>query len=89
MAIQAAFVVPHPPVIVPEIGKGQERAIQKTIDAYKEVAGRIGELQPETIVVVSSHQIMYANYFHISPGEEARGTFERFQAGQILSLIHI
>ncbi len=83
MAIQAAFVVPHPPVIVPEIGKGQERAIQKTIDAYKEVAGRIGELQPETIVVVSSHQIMYANYFHISPGEEARGTFERFQAGQI------
>lgn len=83
MAIQAAFVVPHPPLIVPEIGKGKERAIQKTIDAYRQVAGRIGELQPETIVVISSHQVMYANYFHISPGEEARGTFEKFQAGQI------
>ena len=83
MAVQAAFVVPHPPVIVPEIGKGRERTIQKTIDAYQEVARRIGELKPETIVVVSSHQTMYANYFHISPGEEAKGTFEKFQAGHI------
>lgn len=83
MAVQAAFVVPHPPAIVPEIGKGQEKKIQKTIDAYQEVACRIGELKPETIVIVSSHQVMYANYFHISPGEEARGTFERFRAGHI------
>lgn len=83
MAVEAAFVVPHPPLIVPEIGKGQERAVQKTIDAYRQVARRIGEVKPDTIVVISSHQVMYANYFHISPGEEARGTFERFQAGQV------
>lgn len=83
MGIQAAFVVPHPPVIVPEIGKGQERAIKKTTDAYREVARRIGEIQPETVILISSHQVMYANYFHISPGEEARGNFGRFQAGQV------
>ena len=33
MGIQAAFVVPHPPLIVSEIGKGQEKAIQKTVEA--------------------------------------------------------
>lgn len=83
MGIQAAFVVPHPPLIVSEIGKGQERAIQKTMDAYGEVARRIREFQPETIIMISSHQVMYANYFHISPGEKARGDFGRFQAGQV------
>ena len=83
MGIQAAFVVPHPPLIVSEIGKGQEKAIQKTLEAYQEVGRRIREFQPETIIMISSHQVMYANYFHISPGKMAKGDFERFQAGQV------
>lgn len=29
MAIQAAFMLPHPPLIVPEIGRGEEKKIQK------------------------------------------------------------
>ena len=73
MGILGAFVVPHPAVIVPEIGKGQEKKVQKTIDAYQVAAHTIGELRPETIVLISPHQVMYANYFHISPGETARG----------------
>ena len=83
MGILGAFVVPHPAVIVPEIGKGQEKKVQKTIDAYQVAAHTIGELRPETIVLISPHQVMYANYFHISPGETARGNFEKFGAGQI------
>ena len=37
MSIVAAYAVPHPPLIVPSVGRGQERAIQKTVDAYEEV----------------------------------------------------
>ena len=70
-------------MIIPEVGKGQERRIQKTIDAYQAVAKRIGELCPETIVMISSHQVMYANYFHVSPGEGAKGDFGRFGVGQV------
>lgn len=83
MAILEAFMVPHPPLIVPDIGKGDERAIQDTVDAYQEVARRIGSLKPETIVVISPHQTMYADYFHISPGEGAEGDFGQFRAGQV------
>ena len=36
MPILAAFMVPHPPMIVPEIGRGSEKQIEKTIAAYKE-----------------------------------------------------
>lgn len=83
MGILAAFMVPHPPLIVPDVGRGEERAIQDTIAAYKEVAQRIGVLQPDTLVVISPHQIMYADYFHVSPGQESRGDFGQFGAPQV------
>ena len=45
MGIVAAFMVPHPPLIIPEIGKGSEKSIQDTIDAYERVAKEIEELK--------------------------------------------
>ena len=61
MGILAGFMVPHPPLIIPDIGRGQEREIQNTIDAYRKAAEEIGRLQPETIVLLSPHQTMYAD----------------------------
>ena len=76
-------MVPHPPLIIPDVGKGEERKIQHTIDAYREAARRIGELRPETILLISPHQVMYADYFHISPGKRAKGDFDQFRAGHV------
>lgn len=78
-----AVMVPHPPLIVPEIGRGEENKIQNTIDAYKKVAQHIAEYRPETIVILSPHQIMYADYFHISPGKSAKGDFGNFRARDV------
>ena len=61
MGTISAYMVPHPPLIVPEIGRGEEKKIRNTIDAYDEVAGRIGRLKPDTIVLISPHQTMYAD----------------------------
>lgn len=83
MGIIGAFMVPHPPLIVPDVGKGEERKIEDTINAYQEAAKEIGELKPETIVLISPHQIMYADYIHISPGKGAKGDFGQFRAGKV------
>jgi len=83
MGITIAFMVPHPPLIIPEIGKGTEKQIQKTIDAYKEAAYRLSLYEPETIVLLSPHQTMYADYFHISPGDKAEGDFAQFGERQV------
>ena len=83
MSILAAMVVPHPPIILPEIGRGEERKIQRTIDAYQEVARRVVKLQPDTLVITSPHSIMYGDYFHISPNKSANGNFAQFRAPQI------
>lgn len=82
MSIVAAFAVPHPPLIIPAVGRGRQRGIQHTIDAYGEVARRIAALRPDTIVISSPHTIMYRDYNHISPGRSARGDFAQFGAPQ-------
>lgn len=80
MAVLAAFVLPHPPLILAEIGRGQEKTIQKTIDAFEETARRIAKLKPDTIVLASPHAVLYGDYFHLSPGEVAQGDLRRFGA---------
>ena len=77
MPILGAFILPHPPIILPEVGKGEEKKIQKTSDSFREVARRIKALAPETIVLTSPHSVMYADYLHISPGEKAAGAATR------------
>ncbi len=81
--IAGACMAPHPPLIIPEIGRGEEQNIQDTVCAYHEAARRIAEWKPETIVLISPHQMMYADYFHISPGDGAKGDFRQFSAGQV------
>ena len=83
MPILAAYMVPHPPLIVPPIGKGAERQVQKTIDSYRQAAKEIASLRPETIIITSPHAVMYADYFHISPGKEAYGDFRSFRARDV------
>lgn len=83
MAIVGAFMVPHPPLIVPDIGKGGEKAVQQTIDSYEKVADEIAALEPETIIITSPHSILYSDYFHISPGKGAKGDFGDFGAAHI------
>ena len=83
MSIQAAVVVPHPPIILPEVGNGEEEKIRATSSAYMEISRRIVELAPDTIIITSPHSIMYADYFHISPGDLAEGNMSRFRAPQV------
>ena len=83
MSILAAVMVPHPPLIVPEVGRGGERQIEATNAAYLRAAQEIAALAPETVIVSSPHATMYADYFHLSPGKSAEGSFARFRAPQV------
>ena len=38
MPVLAAYMVPHPPMIVPDVGRGSERQIEATRAAYVRVA---------------------------------------------------
>ncbi len=83
MAITGCFMVPHPPIAIPEIGDGEERKIKATLDAYDQVAQKIAELKPDTIILTSPHSVMYSDYFHISPGRGDQGDFSRFRHPEV------
>jgi aromatic ring-opening dioxygenase LigB subunit len=83
MSIIAGFMVPHPPMIVPAVGRGSEAQVAETTAAYERVADEIAALAPETIIITSPHSVMYADYFHISPGKSAVGSFASFRAPQV------
>lgn len=73
MSILGAVIAPHPPLIIPTVGRGQERKVQVTIDAYRTAAKQATVREPEVLIIASPHQIMYVDYFHISPGKGASG----------------
>lgn len=83
MSVKKAFIVPHPPLIVPEVGRGDEKKIKSTVDAYDKAARAVTEAKPETVVIVSPHSVMYGDYIHVSPGEAAEGDLGRFGASEV------
>lgn len=58
--ILGRVVVPHLSLIIPDVGLGIEKEIQKTIDSYEEIAKGIGKLEPDTIILISP-----LNYYSI------------------------
>ena len=82
MPIAGAVIVPHPPLIIPTVGRGREREVQATIDAYRAAARQALEWNPEVLIVTSPHCIMYTDYFHISPGSGASGDMSAFGASR-------
>jgi len=79
--MKRGYLVPHPPLIVPGIGNGDE--IPDTRRAFEQVATEIELINPETVVIISPHSILYGDYFHISPGKSAEGDFGAFGARNI------
>lgn len=80
MAIVAGYCVPHPPLIIPGCGRGQEKGIQATVDSYHEVARRIAAHAPDTIILTSPHAPAYADGFAICASEWLNGDFAQWNA---------
>lgn len=83
MSILAAYCVPHPPIILPEIGRGEEGKIRRTTEALSRIAKEIAQLKPDTIILITPHMVMYQDYFHIAPGKTAHGDLTQFGAPEV------
>lgn len=83
MSVIGTFAVPHPPLIIPEVGKGNEKVVEKTIESYKKLAKEIAKLKPETIIISSPHTVCFKDYFYISSTPIMKGSFEDFDAPNV------
>ncbi|MBR0403686.1 MAG: AmmeMemoRadiSam system protein A [Eggerthellaceae bacterium] len=82
MSIVSAIAVPHPPLIVPAVGRGQEKRICATIDAYEKAAQLIVGSKPDCLVVTSPHAPMFRDGFHVTTDTQLIGSMVRFNAPQ-------
>ena len=48
-----AYILPHPPIAVPEVGGDETAKIEATERSFEAAAKDIAEYDPETIVIIS------------------------------------
>ncbi len=81
--ITRAYIFPHPPILVPEVGKGERGKASATIQAFERAAEEIGKAAPATIIVTTPHGPMFQDFIHISLSPQLSGDFGRFGAPQV------
>lgn len=81
--IKGAYLMPHPPVIIPEIGKGSEEACSDLIKGLNKIADHIQELEPETIIVITPHGPVFSDGIAIGYDQILKGNLGLFGYDQL------
>ena len=77
------YTMPHPPLAIPEVGMGEEKGIQMTLDSFNGVAERIADIKPDTIIIITPHGPLFSNAIAISAGGSISGNMHRFGATHV------
>ena len=73
-------IAPHPPIMVPEVGRESIAAVIKSIDAMAELTKRLIASGAETLVLISPHAPLEADSFVAYDGPQVYGNFSNFRA---------
>lgn len=77
--ITFSAIVPHPPIIIPGIGRKDDLwKAQRTIAAIKKLKVELKDVHPDTILVVSPHAPTDYNSFLINSSNPIEGNFFNF-----------
>ena len=81
--IKRTFITPHPPIVVHEVGKGEEMGAAATVGALQRFAREVAKIKPSTIVVTSPHAPAFQDFIFINRNSVLSGDFRRFGAGGV------
>ena len=77
------YILPHPPIIVPGVGKGREKQAAATVEAAQKVALEIAKDRPTTIVLSSPHAPCFADHAYISNTPRLLGNLAAFDCPEV------
>src|ERR1041384_1918546 len=84
MATQSSLVfsaiTPHPPIMVPEVGRESIARIEDSFEAMAELTQRLIDSGAESVIVISPHAPLEADSFVAYQGPEVYGDFTNFSA---------
>lgn len=78
-----AGIAPHPPILLPEVGWGEERKIAATAEAMKEFTRRLKDSGAEALVIISPHGAVFSDGVAINGCRKLVGDLKQFRAPQV------
>ncbi|MFH1149920.1 MAG: class III extradiol dioxygenase subunit B-like domain-containing protein [Actinomycetota bacterium] len=81
-SLQLCCIVPHAPILVPEIGGGELAHVESTVSSFRSLSRELSSLAPETLIVVSPPHLRASGTgtFSVNTEERFQGSFSRFRA---------
>jgi aromatic ring-opening dioxygenase LigB subunit len=76
-------LMPHPPIMVPEVGKQELDKIQATVAAAEEAAQFLKAGNPQTVIIISPHGPLFRDAVGISVHPRLRGSLAAFGAPDV------
>jgi AmmeMemoRadiSam system protein A/AmmeMemoRadiSam system protein B len=77
-------IAPHPPIMVPEVGRESIANVVDSIEAMAELSRRVIDSGAETVILVSPHAPLEIDSFVAYEGPKVTADFSNFSAPEIL-----
>lgn len=78
MALVFGCIVPHPPLLVPAVGRGNEAAVSSTAAAMERLTHELSQSQPETLFIISPHGQAHYEAMGVLTAPDSRGDFRQW-----------
>lgn len=78
MALVFASITPHPPLLIPAIGKNTIKKIQKTKEALEKLEEELYLSKPDIIITISPHGPHFSDAFSINMSPEFESDLRMF-----------
>ena len=73
-------IVPHPPILLPEIGGKESERVNKTFRAMEEFVNKITQSSVEVIIIISPHGAVFRDGVALNGGKILYGDLRQFRA---------
>lgn len=78
MPLVFAAITPHPPVLIPNIGRGETKKLTKTASAFLELEEKLYASHPDVILIISPHGSYFPDVFTINFCADYNADFKEF-----------
>ena len=78
MSIVFVGVAPHPPLLIPTIGKQHINELKSTIEAFRILEQELYAAKPDSLIILSPHGPVSKDVFQINLSNEYIGTLKEF-----------
>ncbi|TCP55780.1 uncharacterized protein (TIGR00296 family)/AmmeMemoRadiSam system protein A [Tumebacillus sp. BK434] len=80
-------LMPHPPLIIPEIGGEETEQVRATAAAMRQAAEDLVRVNPDVVIVISPHGPMFEDAVTVMGGAVLHGDLGEFQSDRTFSYV--